>query len=90
MQELFSSAKQLAFKSAVPHSLRDLLAVARVEAVGQGLVERQRVEDDGVVEGAHEAVHLKTSTGTHMQLLEELVQDMRVLKLHSPLNYNFS
>ena len=60
MQELFSSANQLAFKRAVPHPLGDLLAVARVEAVGQGLVEGERVQDDGVMEGADETVHLGT------------------------------
>ena len=50
------------FEGAVPHAARDLRPViGRVSGVDR-LVQRQRVQDDGVVEGADETVHLLRNT----------------------------
>jgi len=49
------------FERAIPHASRDLRAVGRIESGFKRLVERQRVQDHGVVERADETIRLKTS-----------------------------
>ena len=46
------------FEGAVPHASSDLRAVGGVQSGLESLVQRQCVQDDGVVERAHETVHL--------------------------------
>ena len=51
---------QQTFERAVPHASSDLGAVGSVQSGFQRLVERQRVQDHGVVERADETIHLQT------------------------------
>lgn len=70
------------FESAIPHSLRYLRSVSRVFSVGKRFVQRQGVEDYGVMKSSHETVRLKEQSikmqrSSHRDQLREKTSDYR-------------